>query len=295
MIRSPLDLAHPALSARAVVFARLLTGVWLLTGHVAALPTVGVPLLGGLSVLHGHPAWRVMLLYLSALGVVLVWATPAVRTGCALVAASIGLALLGDLAWFSNNRLLTGLLLALVALAREPAHDRWLLWQLAIVWLGAAWDKTWDADWRSGQVLVALVDELQLRGQLWSPGGAHPEPTALAVALRGLPLAGLSWAVVALEWAVGLAFLRGHPAAWWLSAAFFAGLVALTGSTMGMFVYVGLLGGLLVHPRAGDLRVWLVPVGLLATPLFSWPLLAGLLALLAAHDAATRGSRPTGT
>ncbi|MCB9676359.1 MAG: hypothetical protein H6737_14645 [Alphaproteobacteria bacterium] len=300
ILRSPASLAHPVLSPRAVMVVKLLALAWAVTGQITVYPQVRVPPLALLAAFEGSPAWPVALTFLGVLGVLGVWLTGLVRTGAMVLAASIGLGMAGDLAWFSNNRAFTAVVLALLGLAQTPAQERWVPWQCGVVFLGAAFDKTLSPDWRSGRFLATFVDGLADYGLLWSPGGYTGGRHCLAelAAAWGTPwlFAAASWLVILGEWAIGVGFLLRHRAVVTANAAFFVGLVLLTGSPMGMFAFAGTIVSLLLIDGLGEGRrlgdhvgYWAAVVVLLGSPLFSQALVVLVaVAVAATYDRAFR-------
>ena len=283
-MRSPWALGHPVLSRRAVLVAKLIALAWLVTGQATVYPGLRLPV-----VPVSDETWTVGLTTLGVLGIVLVWLSAYVRLGCLAVAASIGLGIFGDLAFYSNNRLFTAVILGLLGVVKRRDQERWVAVQVGIVFLGAAFDKTLDPDWRSGHFLETLVDGLSDYGLLWSPGGFSGGRHWLAEGLQRAPSWGfrvLSWAIIGLEWVLGGLWLLARRQAVLPNTLFFLGLILLTGSPMGMFAFAGtavsllLVDGLAEGDRLGDHAVyWTAIVLLLGSPLFSQAL-AVLVALL---------------
>jgi hypothetical protein len=207
------------------------------------------------------------------------------------LSGSYFLALGSDLAVYSNNRLFTAMLLLLLGLIRRPEQQCWLRWQCAVVFFGAAFDKALGWDWWSGQFLHSLVAELANYGLLWSPGGhsggRHVVAEILAQGAGRPVFAVVSWGVIGVECALAWGYLRNRSWVVPVNAAFFVGLIVLTGSPMGMFAYAGVVVSLLLvqgigeGERLGDSVAYWSGWGLLlGSPLFStWLVLVSVVGI----------------
>ena len=230
----------------ALLPAKLLALGWLVTGHALYVPGVFLPFVPWLDAVPSWPLQAALLAAGIAACIAILFDVTA-RRACFVLAGTILVSTLASRAYFSNNRLFTAAILVVLGLSEDDRRARVLVsLQMALLYFGAGLDKLLDADWRSGAFLSSLLDTLARAGTLWSPGGAG-EPNGLAhLVVAVLPQVGpldtiASVTVIALELGLAVAFLSRR---WRLAAAgsllFQTALVALTGSTMGMFFYATL-------------------------------------------------------
>ena len=258
-----LDLDHPELERGAVLCGKLLALCWLITGQVVYLRPEPVPF-GGLQLpfMHGQ-GWLRAWVLVQLLAILTILCSRFLRTGCALLAATIALLAAIDQPLFSNNRAFCAVVLATLALGSSSALARW---QVALMYACAAVDKLLAPHWRSGVFLQTFTAGLCRVGELWSPGWSQgadlPLTCLLANSLDAYPpIAVLASAlVIGTELALALGYARGARYAALLGVLFHCTLFLLTGSTFGMFFYAGVAIALLLcdlqRARAPFDRAW---------------------------------------
>lgn len=241
-----LQLDHSVLPRSAVLCAKLLALLWLITGQVVYLRAQVTPF-GGVSLSWLPETMRALpWLQLAMLGqlaaILTILCSVFVRVGCAALSLLIVVLSLIDQPLFSNNRLFCAALLCMLALDRTP-HLKLVRAQIALVYACAAFDKLLDADWRSGVFLHSFVSNLCRTGELWSPGWTPGTPLPLTCALshhlQSNPSgsAWLSMGVIGIEATIAVCYARCARLTAPLAVIFHCALFALTGSTFGMFFY----------------------------------------------------------
>jgi|SRR5579862_7925332 len=258
LFRRASDTQHAALPAEQVLTAKLLAAAWIATGHVAQLTPIRVPWVGVLQrVPEGYP-WSMSFAFLGLVAAFGILFTPWTRSFCLCLGGVILLGLASSKAAFSYNRLYCSALFGMISLSGPGILGAGPRGQAALVYLGAGYDKLLSWGWRSGSILDCFLRNLADFGRLWSPGGhvGEPNPAArLIVELVDrfpallLP-AVLSWTVIICEFALAVAFLRRSSTAIGLSVVFHGGVFVITGGTLGMFFYAGLISSLLAVPWA---------------------------------------------
>ncbi|MEM8706645.1 MAG: hypothetical protein AAGE98_09325 [Actinomycetota bacterium] len=186
--------------------------------------------------------------------VVALWLGRFASAAAALAGSIILAGPLVDLADYSNNRILVGLVLVLLGLFDE----RWGLWpirlQLSLMYAAAALNKVLDADWRDGTFIENWTGEvLDLRVY-----GAVRDAWSGADRVVG-------WSAFVVEAALAVLFLVESRTRWAIGAAlgFHLGMLAFTeGEISWLFAYgVGATLVAFVRPRS------------------PWPYLAALVGL----------------
>jgi hypothetical protein len=251
--REALRLEHDALPRYAVLCPKLLALLWLVTGQVVHFSAVLVPFYGAHAI-STQPFVAQALVLAQLVAILTIVCSRFVRTGCALLAAIIGLLLALDQPLFSNNRAFCALVLVMLALGQRGALARY---QVALVYAAAAVDKLLSADWRSGWFLRTFTEGLCETGALGNFGaGTVPLPATcwLSQQLGASPAlaAGCSALVIGTELAIALGYLLSLRATVPLAVAFHGLLLAATGSTFGIFFYACLATSVLVLDQRAD-------------------------------------------
>jgi hypothetical protein len=279
-----LSMDHPEMPPHLVLMCKLVALAWVLTGQAFYLP---------------HIPLQALPLVTGCAGAALVLFSPWIRIGTMTLGLTIFVCIWSNLAYFSYNRLFCASLLMVCGLAPATPLPRL---QVAVLYLGAGWDKLLAPDWRNGVVLHTLVEELAVRGRLWSPGGhvGEPNPVPHWLLWVGDSLAAnpfwmtVSALVIGFELLLGVLFVTNRGVAAAMSAGFHCALYLLMGSTLGMFFYAGIAAALTVAPRwvlwapdAHPTRFVRTPAGLMllcalsCTPWMGAPLLLFILVVAA--------------
>ena len=228
---NPLRVTGTELAPNVLLAAKLIALCLLLTNHQARLPDEPfLPFLPFLDVLRAPFPFEVLVkgvFFGSAFALLF---NRRVRASALLLGGSILLSVVASKAYYGNNKLFCGVFLLLAGLEKPGASPGLLRWQLVIVYAGAALNKWFDPDWRSGQ----FFDH-------WA-GVRLETPLYLALASKLPPLVAgkiFCWATILTETslAIGFAFRRLWPYAVWLGLLFHASAMWFTGSTFTMFFY----------------------------------------------------------
>lgn len=153
------------------------------------------------------------------------------RGCCVVLAATILISILAARDHFTNTRVFVAALLAMIGLEQtnRGGTPRFLRWQIALVYVGAALNKLLDPDWRYGIFMDNFItafgmDSLRHVAQLFPP----------MILARVL-----SWGTIAIEAALSILWWRG---AWpmltiFAVLSFHCTLTAATGYTFGHFYF----------------------------------------------------------
>lgn len=247
--RHALALDHAELPRFAVLCAKLLALLWLVTGQSIYFRDTFVPFFGGLAFATTNFRLLSSFLVLAQLiAILMIVCSRYVRTGCALLAAIIVVLALLDQPLFSNNRAFCAALLTMLALG----DARFARYQVALVYAAAALDKLLSADWRSGWFLQTFTANLCRIGALDSFDASErarlPATCWLADHLSAQnSLAQMSSVlVIAAELAIAVGYIRSWRATIALVAALHGVILILTGTTFGIFFYACIAASLLV-------------------------------------------------
>ncbi len=237
---NPLRCTGTALPPAVLLMAKLIALCLLLTNHARSLPEPFLPFLPVLDYFDPR-------LFRRALWVVYVGSATAllfnrwVRTSALLLGSSFLLALMASKLYYSNHKVLCGVVLLLTGLQR-PGQDPWMLrYQVVIVYFGAGINKLFDADWRSGQFFEFWAVE-SLRQPWYTLAAGWLPPMALSQFM--------GWLTIITELALAAGFLmrRFWPYAIWGGILFHSGLLLFTSSTFTMFYFAMLATFLVFAP-----------------------------------------------
>lgn len=174
--------------------------------------------------------WSPLLLFFYVAATIALCLNRAPRTAAAICSAVIFLQLASGRHHYSNSTIFTGLLLGLLALQTRERGAWMIRTQLVLMYSGAAINKLLHPDWQSGQyILFWTRDVMQID---WF--------TALADASGGSLYVGLSWVVIASEFAMAgiVAAPRLLPLAAMLALVFHGGMLMFTeGRISWVFAY----------------------------------------------------------
>jgi hypothetical protein len=240
---NPLIVSGTALPENVLLAAKLVALAFLLTRQLPRLPYHFLPFLSGLGHLGSPHAFHLTLELVFVVATALLLVNRQVRTMCIMLAAVFLVGILSSRIYFHNNHLFAGLFFLLAGLYDPRVGVLLFRYQLAVLYLGAAFNKVILGDWRTG----AFVQD-------WLP---HYTSAYLHVA-RLLPdtllSAILGWIAILTEFALVVLLLirRLVPLAVFVGVAYHTGLVLITRSTFGMFWYalMGTYLTLLTWPRS---------------------------------------------
>ncbi len=150
---------------------------------------------------------------------------------CAFAAGTaVLISIVASKPFYSNNMLYAALLLLLTGLY-EPKSGPWMIrLQAVTLYLGAGLNKLLEADWRSGQFFQHWFGETHHHAWFLHVGALLPPLTFAKMT---------SWSIILVELAFvpALLYFRTRPLAMWAVIAYHTAIVAMTGSTFGMFYY----------------------------------------------------------
>jgi hypothetical protein len=247
--RHALELEHDVLSRFAVLCAKLLALLWLITGQRVYFRDTFVPFFGTTAFAASNFELVASCVVLAQLIAILtIVCSRFVRTGCALLAGIIFALALLDQPLFSNNRAFCAAVLAMLSLG-DACFARY---QVALVYGAAALDKLLSADWRQGSFLQTFTDQLCRIGALGSFDGAARPPLPITCWLAEHFTSSASFArwssltVIAIELAIAAGYATSSRATIPVVVGFHLLLLILTGSTFGIFFYACIAASLLV-------------------------------------------------
>ncbi|MEM9021201.1 MAG: hypothetical protein AAGC44_11595 [Planctomycetota bacterium] len=251
---NPLCCAGTALPPNLLLWAKI-TGLLLVgMGYLGDLPEPWLPTFGwpyGLPLATKLALQGVMLL---AIGLLIFnrW----VRACCIAIGLTLFIGMLIDRLFFSNAKTFVALMLLIVGLWNGPLTHTLLRWQYAVMYLGAAVNKLFDPDWRSGRFFTHWMGELNDSAIYLAARSVVAEP--------GLGRL-LSWSTIGIEIVLAFLLLLTKPRYWLLAAllaAGFHGMSVLMADTL-FKIYVPTLAlGLTVFyawPGRGELALTAPP------------------------------------
>ncbi len=153
-----------------------------------------------------------------------------VRLSAFIAGAAVFVSILASKPFYSNNMLYGSLLLILTGLFERRAGCWILRLQTAIMYLGAGLNKLMEPDWRSGQFFQHWFGVTHHHLWFIKVGAAFPP-------LLFSRLTSSSIIFLELAFVPALLYRRTAPLAMWTVIAYHTGIVALTGSTFGVFYY----------------------------------------------------------
>lgn len=247
--RHALVLEHDVLPRFAVLCAKLLALLWLVTGQLVYFRDTFVPFFGTTAFAASDFKLLSSCLVLAQLvAISTIVCSRFVRTGCAMLAGIIALLAVLDQPLFSNNRAFCAAVLVMLALG----DARFARYQVALVYGAAALDKLLSKDWRYGSFLQTFTDQLCRTGALGSFDGTAraPLPAACWLAERFVSSTSLArWSsltVIAIELAIAAGYATSSRATIPLVVGFHLLLLLVTGSTFGIFFYACVAASVLV-------------------------------------------------
>jgi hypothetical protein len=194
---------------------------------------VSGPYLPFVALLDGPIAHKILLPILVCsfvFGALCVLFNTCVRSGCLVTGLSVLVSMAASRAFYSNNMLYGALLLILAGLYEQRLRTWTLRLQTAIMYLGAGLNKLLEPDWRSGQFFQHWFGETHQHAWFIKAGAALP-PLVFSQLT--------SWSIICLELAFApfLLYRRTAPLAMWTVIAYHTAVLALTGSTFGIFYF----------------------------------------------------------
>ncbi|MGZ3679174.1 MAG: thiol-disulfide oxidoreductase DCC family protein [Ktedonobacterales bacterium] len=164
-----------------------------------------------------------------------------VRTACLTMGTVVLLALFSDRGFFANNTFFAGCILLLAGLTVPGRRPRLLQLQVALLYLGAGFNKLLSVDWRSGQFFANWMKGIpDYWRQSLLHGMAHDMLLHVSAWLPpGLLWLLLGWCTIAVELSLGVGFLvrRFNRIAIVVGLCFHTALLVLTGRTYGFFYW----------------------------------------------------------
>ncbi len=239
---NPLLVDGTALPAPALLLAKILVVVFFASGQLDLLPGHFNPFAGAL-VHAGSPAlFRHVLQVLAVVAGVALLSNLRVRSAAALIALALGLGIVSSRPYYQNNTAYVACLLLLVALSSRGENRSPVQYQVILLYVAAALNKTLAGDWENGDFFATWAAlSPQWYGEYHALASAFPS-MVVAVAL--------SWIAIVTEWllVVGFVVRRLHPLAVWSAIAYHTGLFLFTSRTFGMF-WFALLASFLTFVR----------------------------------------------
>lgn len=234
-----LRLEHSALLPGEVLSLRVLGLSWLLTGHVGLIAEPTFAWFSWSSFAQG--AWSAVWILAQLASTCWLIVGRNVRSAAATLSALLLTGFWLSRPYHANNRLFFASLLLCAACTTSLMRWRPMRAQYALLFLGAGLDKLFNEGWRSGAFLSALNHHLAVEGTLWAPGNVVGRPHILARWLDAswVPWSALSWCTIGFEVALGISVLLAPRLVPWLALPLMWSIAVMGGSTMGMFVYLG--------------------------------------------------------
>jgi len=194
------------------------------------MPAPFLPFISALDPFAGSPAFAFGLQAVFVASAFLLLFNRWPRASALAMGLAVLTAVVSSKAYYGNNKLFAGSLLALTGLY-HPRLGPWIIrLQLVIVYFGAGLNKALDPDWHSGQFFHNWAGaRLEQPLYLWANQFFPP------LVLGKL----LCWSAIVTELGLAAAWLipRTWPVAIWVSLLFHASLLELTGTTFNMFFY----------------------------------------------------------
>jgi predicted DCC family thiol-disulfide oxidoreductase YuxK len=240
---NPLRCSETELPPHLLLTAKLLTVLLLLQREVSPLGRLFLPFIRALDALPPAAVHRGLqgVFLLAAMGLLFNYRA---RLCCVVLGGTLLASVLSSRLLYANNLLYVAALLFMIGL--EPAgtkNSRFLRWQIATVYAGAALNKLLDADWRSGTYFDNFISVFHLE-YLRRLSGFLP-PRALAMTM--------SWTTIVTELSLSMLWLTGvRPRLTiWAVFLFHSVLSTVARTTFGNFYVASLISTLiLVRPRA---------------------------------------------
>lgn len=170
-------------------------------------------------------------------------ATTYYRVGALLAGGCELLRVLGNMPLYSNGRTFDALLLIMVGLSSAVSGTRLLQTQYLLLYVGAAWNKCWEAGWWNGEFMKAVL--------------VTSRPGRLLEALPTVPTL-MGWTVIVIESAIPLLLLMPTRRAGgvWLCLVFHTAMLLVLREDFSTFYYSVALGAvLLFYPFAHVTRL----------------------------------------
>lgn len=213
---------HLLLSAKLLAFCTILVGLPL------KLPEPFVPLLALLDHFRGAlTPWILQAVY--GIGLMLLFTNRSPRAGCVLLGGVLLFGVASSPVFYSNGKFYVACAFLCLGLDGDSGRPHLLRYQLSLIYLGAAVNKLFDPDWRSGQFFEFwMLSEQRPPIYVWGAG----------LLPQGWYSWLMSWFVISFELVFGIAILARAPAVWliWCGVLFHAGSMVLADSMFGEFV-----------------------------------------------------------
>ncbi len=246
---NPLRITGTELSPPVLLMAKLLALTLLLTNHAAILPEPFLPFIPGIDHLLPPATFRLILQVAMVAGAAAILFNRWTRSACLLAGGAILLGVLSSRAYYGNNKTFCALMLILAGLSSRTER-RFLQWQVALVYCGAALNKALDPDWHSGQFFEHwATHRLQQPLYLWL------SPMLPPLVLGKL----LCWSAIALEFGASLLLLVPRLQLYGVAISILlqSSFLLFTGETFTLFFYSmqAAMFAFLPWPESGRLLV----------------------------------------
>jgi hypothetical protein len=240
--RNPLLIDGTALPPTTLLVAKVLVVVFFASGQLDLLPSHFNPFIAALD--HaGSPAFfRHTLQIVAVVAGVALLGNIRVRTAAGLFAVVLLAGILSSRPYYQNNTAYVACLFVLIALSSRDERRPLVQYQVILLYIAAALNKTLAGDWENGDFFSTWA---ALSPQ-W-----HGEYHALtSVFSSGVVAIALSWIAIVTEWLLVAGFIvrRLHPLAIWTAIAYHTGLFLFTSRTFGMF-WFALLASFMTFAR----------------------------------------------